>query len=221
MNETSDTTRIFIPLAFKRQNGRPRIMAPDLEPHFQARVQDPHILRALGRAWSWRRKFESGEVATIHDIAKAEGVTDRFVSRMMRLAYLSPDVLEGLLLWRDQPSTTIVQMIEATYLPWREQMGSVFQGGGAADRVRMSSSLLPASKRLTQADGVRPLLTHSGRREGRSSRNLVCRDEVVIAAVRGPLNLAREVLQRERSAPQKDATTSTKCRYRNRRCLKL
>ena len=126
MNEANDTTRVFIPLAFKQKNGRPRIMAPDLEPHFQARVQDPHILRALGRAWAWRRKLESGEAATIHDIAKAEGVTDRFVSRMMRLAYLSPDVLERLLLWRDQPSVTIAQMIEATYLPWSEQMSVVF-----------------------------------------------------------------------------------------------
>jgi hypothetical protein len=31
-------------------------------------------------------------------------VTDRFVSRIMRLAYLSPDVLERLLLWRIPPS---------------------------------------------------------------------------------------------------------------------
>lgn len=132
MNEANDTTRVFIPLSFKRQNGRPRIMAPDLEPHFQARVQDHHILRALGRAWAWRRKLESGEAATIHDIATAEGFTDRFVSRMMRLAYLSPDVLERLLLWRDQPSVTIVQVIEATYLPWAEQMGRIFIGLASA-----------------------------------------------------------------------------------------
>ena len=126
MNDTNDTTRVFIPLAFKRKNGRPRIMAPNFEPHFQARVQDPHILRALGRAWAWRRKLESGEAATILDIAKAEGFTDRFVSRMIRLAYLSPHVLERLLLWRDQPSSTIAQMLEATYLPWAEQMGRVY-----------------------------------------------------------------------------------------------
>ena len=45
---------------------------------------------------------------------------------MMRLAYLSPDVLERLLLWRDQPPATIAQMIEATYLPWAEQAVRVF-----------------------------------------------------------------------------------------------
>ena len=126
MSEANDTVRVFIPLAFKRKNGRPRIMAPDVEPHFQARVQDPHILRALGRAWSWRRKLETGEASTIQDIAKAEKVSDRFIGPMMRLAYLSPDVLERLLVSREPPPVTIVQMIDATYLPWAEQMERVF-----------------------------------------------------------------------------------------------
>ena len=39
----------------------------------------------------------------IHDIAEAEKVTDRFVSRMLRLAYLSPVVLERLVVLRDPP----------------------------------------------------------------------------------------------------------------------
>ena len=45
----------------------------------------------------------------------------------MRLAYLSPDVLERLLLWREAPSATLLQMVEATYLPWTEQMESVLK----------------------------------------------------------------------------------------------
>jgi hypothetical protein len=36
---------------------------------------DPHILKAIAKAWSWRRKLESGAVATMSDIAEAEGVT--------------------------------------------------------------------------------------------------------------------------------------------------
>ena len=128
MSEANDTIRVFVPLAFKRKNGRPRILAPDVEPHFQARVQDPHILRALGRAWSWRRKLETGEAATIQDIAKAEKVSDRFVGPMMRLAYLSPDVLERLVILRDPPSVSVIGLIEAVNLPWAEQMGRVFEG---------------------------------------------------------------------------------------------
>ena len=42
--------------------------------------------------------------------------------------YLSPDVHERLLLWREPPSATLTQMFEGSYLPWAEQMGRVFVG---------------------------------------------------------------------------------------------
>lgn len=129
MTNADDTIRVFIPLTFSRRNGRPKILPPEPEPDFQTRSQDPHILRALGRAWAWRRRMESGEAATIRDIARAEKVTDRYVSRIMRLAYLSPDVLERLLLWRVPPSVSVNDLIKTSYLPWAEQMGRVFEGG--------------------------------------------------------------------------------------------
>jgi hypothetical protein len=75
---------------------------------------------------AWRRKLESGEATTVHDIAKAERVTDRFVSRTMRLAYLAPEVLERLLVRREPPAVSVNELISATYLPWSEQMERVF-----------------------------------------------------------------------------------------------
>jgi hypothetical protein len=108
MSIPNDTIRVVIPLAIRRRNGRPRILPPEDVAARQVRAQDPHILKALGRAWAWRRKLESGEAATVGDIAKAEKVTDRFVSRTMRLAYLSPDVLERLVVWREPPAISLV-----------------------------------------------------------------------------------------------------------------
>jgi hypothetical protein len=52
------------------------------------------------------------------------------------IAYLSPDVLERLLLWREGPSATLLQMVEATYLPWAEQMGRVFDLTTRSSKVR-------------------------------------------------------------------------------------
>ena len=112
MKVSQDKSTLFIPLEIKRKNGRPRIVSSTTEPHFQSRTQDPHILKALGRAWSWRRKLESGEAATIHDIAKAENVTDRFVGRMMRLAYLPPGVLQKLVIWQEPCALSIKGLME-------------------------------------------------------------------------------------------------------------
>ena len=123
----NDTVRVFIPLKLQRRNGRPKIIAPRVEALSPTGIQDPHILKALGRAWSWRRKLETGEFATIQDIARAEKVTDRFISRIMQLAYLSPNVIDRLLIYRELPSSTIVEMIDTTYLPWAEHPHIIFQ----------------------------------------------------------------------------------------------
>jgi len=106
MSRPADTLRVVIPLTIRRRNGRPKILPPESMTAREARAQDPHILKALGRAWAWRRRLESGEITTAADLAKLEGVTDRFISRTMRLSYLSPKVLERLVVGREPPAVT-------------------------------------------------------------------------------------------------------------------
>ena len=131
MNGSNDKIRVVIPLTIRRRNGRPKIMPPETTVVQQSHSPHPHILKALGRAWAWRRKLEAGEATTIYDIARAQNVTGRFVSRIMRLAYLSPDVLERLLVRREPPTVSINDLVDATYLPWAGQLGRVFD-----DRMR-------------------------------------------------------------------------------------
>jgi hypothetical protein len=119
------TMRVFIPLTIRKRNGRPKIVPPvDLVPDTGG--VDPHVLKAIAKAWSWRRKLESGTAATIQDIAEAEGVSDRYVGRMLRLAYLAPAVLDKLLILRVPPAVSIKDLAQATELPWVEQDAAVF-----------------------------------------------------------------------------------------------
>src|SRR5690606_16463899 len=100
---TPTTMRVFIPLTIRKRNGRPKIVPPtDIVPDTGG--VDPHVLKAVAKAWSWRRKLESGAAATIQDIADAEGISDRYVGRMLRLAYLAPAVLEKLVIQRVSPA---------------------------------------------------------------------------------------------------------------------
>ena len=93
-----------------------------------SRTQDPHVLRAIGRAWAWRRKIDTGEFSTVQDLAAAERISDRFVSRMMRLSYLSPDVLQRLVTQRVPLALSLNELIAVTELPWAEQMAHVLSG---------------------------------------------------------------------------------------------
>ena len=120
------TMRVFIPLTIRKRNGRPKIMPPaDMTPANDGGV-DPHVLKAIARAWSWRRKLESGAAATIQDIAQAEDVSDRYVGRMLRLAWLAPAVLERLLVQRAPPAVSIKDMAAVADLPWAEQLTAAF-----------------------------------------------------------------------------------------------
>ena len=127
MSGSTGTIRVVIPLTIRKRNGRPKILPPDDVIAREGRNQDPHVLRAIARAWSWRRQLETGAVSTILDIAAAEKVSDRFVGRMIRLAYLSPSVLETLVITRKPPAISINDLMSVAELPWFEQAKRVFE----------------------------------------------------------------------------------------------
>jgi hypothetical protein len=121
-----DTIQVFVPLKVRKKNGRPKIMAPADYLPSQNQTQDPHILRAIGRAWSWRRRMEAGEFGTIRDLAIAVNLAERHVSRQLRLAYLAPEVLKRLVYKREVTAVTLMQMTECGTLPWVEQARVIF-----------------------------------------------------------------------------------------------
>lgn len=127
MTGTTDTIRVVIPLTIRKRNGRPKILPPDDVDQRNGWAQDPHVLRAIARAWSWRRQLETGAASTIQDIAAAEKVSDRFVGRMIRLAYLSPNVLETLVITRKPPALSLNDLMAVAELPWFEQAKRVFE----------------------------------------------------------------------------------------------
>jgi hypothetical protein len=53
---------------------------------------------ALARGHRWLATLESGEVKTLTEIAGREGVDNSYVSRMVNLTTLAPDIVEAILL---------------------------------------------------------------------------------------------------------------------------
>lgn len=126
MSGAAGTIRVVVPLHVRKRNGRPKILPPDDAQCVENRGQQPHVLRAVARAWNWRQQLESGAASTIQDIAAAEKVSDRFVCRMVRLAYLSPEVLDQLLIQRRPPAVTLNELAEVAERPWAEQIEVTF-----------------------------------------------------------------------------------------------
>jgi len=126
MTKSNDTIRVLIPLSIRKKNGRPKILPPAGYLPSEDQTQDPHILRAIGRAWGWRRRMDAGEFTTIQELAEAVGLAERHVSRQLRLAYLAPEVLKRLVFGREVTAITIMHLTESAALPWAEQASVVF-----------------------------------------------------------------------------------------------
>lgn len=121
---------VVVPIEIRRRNGRPRIVLPDDGSGEQSPPRDHHtavVIRAIARAWDWRRRLEGGEFATLQDIAEAERITLPFVSRFVRLAYLSPAVLDQVLAHRRNNAVSLDALAATPLEPWRKQPENIFR----------------------------------------------------------------------------------------------
>lgn len=126
MTQSNDTIRVVIPLKIRRKNGRPRILPPaDYKPS-EDRTQDPHVLRAIGRAWAWRRRMEAGEFSTVEELAAALKLGDRHVNRLLRLSYLSPVVLKRMTCGRETTALSLRDLCFLAGNAWAQQISTVF-----------------------------------------------------------------------------------------------
>ncbi len=58
---------------------------------------DSTLVKALARAFRWKRMLESGEFATIAELAEREGIAPSYMTRVLRLTLLAPDVVDAIL----------------------------------------------------------------------------------------------------------------------------
>jgi hypothetical protein len=90
----TDTLTVHIPMAL-RKHGRCRsIVLPQGAPAQRLRV-DNAMVKTLARAFRWRRILESGTYTTIADLAAAEKIDPSYLSRVLRLTTLAPDIIEA------------------------------------------------------------------------------------------------------------------------------
>jgi len=119
------TLVVRIPMRFQRRGGRKRMVASDgseLAPLSRSQL-DGTLVKALARAWRWRRMLDDGAYATVSEIGDAENISKSYVSRILRLALLAPDIVEAILA-RETDRTLMLEKLEQP-LPgrWVEQRG--------------------------------------------------------------------------------------------------
>jgi hypothetical protein len=122
------TLVVRIPMRFQRRGGRKHIVAPDGSEISPATKRQPDgaFLKALARAWRWQRMLDEGVYATVSEIGDAENISKSYVSRILRLALLAPDIIEAILAGRADQSLMLERLERPLAMSWEEQRLLVF-----------------------------------------------------------------------------------------------
>ncbi len=84
---------------------------------------DPALIKAIVRGRQWFEQLANGQVQSFSEIAKAEGVTDRYVAHLIPLAFLAPVIVARILSGTQPVDLTTEELTKRIDLPldWTEQ----------------------------------------------------------------------------------------------------
>lgn len=112
-----------IPMNFRIWGGKTVIVMPDGSrgvARQEAQI-DNTMIKVIARGFRWHRLLTNGTYATIEDLAAAEKICASYVSRILRLAYLSPKVVESILEGKQPAWLTTQALLEPFPMDWKQQ----------------------------------------------------------------------------------------------------
>ena len=120
--EEERTLTVRVPMVLRKRGGRKVVFGPE----GVTRTPPPHridnaMVKALARAFRWRSLMETGVYATVGEIAEAERVNDSYVSRVLRLTLLSPEIVEAILDGRPCEGVTLERLMKPFPILWKGQ----------------------------------------------------------------------------------------------------
>ena len=115
-----DTVTLHVPFRIVKRGGRKEMQLP--AGVSQTPKTDSTLVKALARAFRWKRMLESGEFATIGELAEREGIAFTYMARVLRLTLLAPDIVEAILEGKQSSDVTLKGLMEPFPLEWRSQM---------------------------------------------------------------------------------------------------
>ena len=122
MNNSANTVTVHVPFTIRKYGGRKQVITPNGEPAAIERPRiDSTLVKALARAFRWKKMLESGQFTTITELAKHENLALTYMTRVLRLSLLAPDIVETILDGRQPPEMTLAMLLEPFPVEWEGQ----------------------------------------------------------------------------------------------------
>ena len=120
---TDQTITVVIPFTIRKRGGRKLILTPDGTPAYlptRARP-DTALLKALARGFRWKKMLQEGDYQTLEEIADAENINPSYVSRLLRMTLLSPEIVEAILAGCQPLGLTMATAMKPFPVAWEHQ----------------------------------------------------------------------------------------------------
>lgn len=121
MSDTASTLTIRIPLTIRQRGGKKLLLAPDAAAWPKAAEPQRAMVKAVARAFRWRRMLETGQFASVDELAAAEKINSSYVSRVLRLTLLAPNLVEAILDGRQPEGMMLPDLMKPFPNDWRLQ----------------------------------------------------------------------------------------------------
>ena len=119
MSGAAQMLTVRVPLTIRKQRGgRKFVVTPSGMAPRGAAAADTTLVKALARAFRRRRMMEAGRFATLNELAAAEKINSSYVSRLLRLTLLPPDIVEAVLDGRQPEGMTLPALMEPFPVEW-------------------------------------------------------------------------------------------------------
>lgn len=113
---------VHIPIKLRKRGGRKEMVLP--ADFSSPQRTDNTLVKALARAFRWKRMLESGEFVTIAELADRECIARSYMTRILRLTLLAPDIVEAILKGTQGPEVTLARVLGPFPEEWEGQLES-------------------------------------------------------------------------------------------------
>jgi hypothetical protein len=118
-----NTMTVTVPLTIHRRGGRKVMIAPEGAAWAPPRARvDSTLVKALARAFRWRRMLESGRFTSLNELAAAEKINSAYVSRVLRLTLLAPGIVEAILDGKQAPELSLPYLLKQLPAEWAKHL---------------------------------------------------------------------------------------------------
>jgi len=114
-----ETVTVHIPFRLVKRGGRKELQLPD-GASSQSKM-DNTLVKALARAFRWKRMLETGEFTTMAELAEHEGIAPSYMTRVLRLTLLAPDIVEAIFDGTHGPAVALARVLEPFQVEWKKQ----------------------------------------------------------------------------------------------------